>query len=79
MKSFITFAALIALAFSASANSEVQACKADAGAGAFNSDEKAACIVVAVEKQIEACKANAGAFNSDEKAACIVVAMDNLK
>lgn len=66
----------------------IAACERNAGA--FNTDEKAACIKVALEDaaastksdwvhpvvaQVAACKANAGAFNADEKAGCIAAAI----
>lgn len=105
MNASIKTLAVIALSFAAAAvqiSVQAQTSSADVGrdtliaacernAGAFNTDEKAACIQVVNEQhapvavkndwvhpvvaQVAACKKNAGAFNADEKAGCITAAI----
>lgn len=79
----ITIALTLAAAF-AHADSQTLADQCNANAGAFNQDEKIACIQVTMESSglaaktphpvvslVESCKAVAGAFNQDEKQGCI--------
>lgn len=42
----------------------------------FNTDEKAACVHLAIEKAVRSCKSVAGSTNRDEKAACIKVSIE---